>query len=203
MGIGMPNQIDLRNISTQVYSYVKKAIMSGELKCGERISEQTIAETLGVSRTPVREGLKMLEQYGLIRLKARSYAEVIELDENEIRDLITLRAELEGFSVELFIIKNKHIKEEYLSIKKLAEDCKKTLLTGSISDVFEKDSLFHLEIAIRTRNQFLLEELERLDSKIQLFRISQCIIKDRIAQSIKMHDEILDAIFRPVSYTHL
>lgn len=194
MGIDALNPINQHNISTLVYDYIKKAIMSGQLKCGERISEQTIAQQLCVSRTPVREGLKMLDEYGLIRLKARSYAEVIALSDKEIRDLIALRADLEGFSIELFTQSSRIHPEIIAAVRTLSDDCRNALSGENVSAIFEKDSSFHLEIARRTENSFLFDELERLDAKIQLFRISQCIEKKAIMESVAMHDIILDAV---------
>jgi DNA-binding GntR family transcriptional regulator len=186
------NFIEQKSISTQVYENIKNSIMLGELKSGERISEQNIAERLGISRTPVREGLKMLEQYGLVKLKARSYAEVIKLDDEEMKNLVMVRAELEGFSVKLLIAKNNE--EDFLAIKKSAKECEDLLLTGNVSDVFKKDSMFHLEIATRTGNQYLVEILERLDAKIQIYRVSQCITKEEIAIAVRTHNNIVDAI---------
>jgi GntR family transcriptional regulator, rspAB operon transcriptional repressor len=186
------NLIEQRSISTQVYESIKNSIMLGELKSGERISEQSIAERLGISRTPVREGLRMLEQYGLVKLKARSYAEVIKLNENEMKNLVSIRAELEGFSVKLLIAKNNE--DDFVMIKKSAKECEDLLSTGTVSDVFKKDSMFHLEIATRTGNQYLVEILERLDAKIQIYRVSQCITKGEIAIAVRTHNDIVDAI---------
>ena len=71
------------------------------LKGGKRIPEEKVAQQFGVSRTPIREALRRLEEYGIIRVKPRSYAEVVGLSPKEARHISIVRAELETLSVRL------------------------------------------------------------------------------------------------------
>jgi DNA-binding GntR family transcriptional regulator len=65
--------IHRQSLSGQVYCYIKRLILSGEIRGGERIPEEKVAQQFGVSRTPIREALSRLEEYGLIQIKPRSY----------------------------------------------------------------------------------------------------------------------------------
>lgn len=185
-------QIRKESIADQVYHYIKRMILSGELKGGEKISEENIAARLGVSRTPVREALKRLEAYGLIRIKPRSYAEVIELDEREVQNIAEIRAVIEEFVARS--IAGRVEKMQYEILERLARECDEASTMGDVALAFEKDSNFHLEMARCTENRYIFEIMERLDAKVQLYRISKCIILEKIRQDVKQHYKILEAI---------
>ncbi|MDO8944225.1 MAG: GntR family transcriptional regulator, partial [Desulfobacterales bacterium] len=76
-------EIHRQSLSEQVYHYIKRLILSGEIRGGEKIPEEKVAQRFGVSRTPIREALSRLEEYGLIQIKPRSYAEVVALEPHE------------------------------------------------------------------------------------------------------------------------
>lgn len=83
-----------------VYEHLKNAIISGELSEGERLMEIQIAEAIGVSRTPVRDAMKKLEQEGFIEVVPRKGAYVKYLSQKDILEVLEIRRVLEGFSAE-------------------------------------------------------------------------------------------------------
>ena len=97
--VGSP---DMLSISDQVYTHIKKLILAGTLRGGERIPEKKVADLFKVSRTPVREAIRKLAEYGLVVIKPRSYAFVATLSPDEARDISWVRLYLERLSVRLF-----------------------------------------------------------------------------------------------------
>ena len=97
------NKIDLNynGLSGQVYIYIKKMILSGEVGAGHKIHEEKVGQLFGVSRTPIREALKKLSEYGLVNLKPRSHAVVASLTKEEAIQLAHIRAQLETLSTKL------------------------------------------------------------------------------------------------------
>lgn len=187
------SQIEQRSIAEQLYYRIKRMILSGEIKVGEPILEEKIAQDFGVSRTPVREALKRLETYGLIQMRPRSRAEVIQFEgADAARKLALVRLRIEGLVVEL--LAESASAEDCSALRRLVAACDESLATGDIAEIFERDSAIHLEMARRTGNQYLYDILERLDAKIQLYRITTCVTLEKISEDVKQHNQILDAI---------
>lgn len=186
------NKSNKNNTANEIYYHIKHMILSGEIHCGQRIPEETIAQMFGVSRTPIRETLRQLEIYGLIYIKPRSYAEVIKLSDEEISQIAIVRANLECFAVQ--ILAARISEENKIALEDREKACWTAFEEGDVAEVFEKDSLLHLEIAKRTKNQYLYDILERLDSKVQLYRISKCLNYGKLKTDISQHKAIINAI---------
>lgn len=80
------------------YDAIRRSIVEGHYAPGERLVEQRLAETHGLSRTPVREALKALEADGLVRIEPHRGAVVRPMSVDDVRDIYELRAELEGYA---------------------------------------------------------------------------------------------------------
>ena len=78
-----------------VFNNLRDAILNGQLHPGERLLENQLAEKLGVSRTPVREALRMLEQENLVALVPRKGAQVLDLSADDIRSVLEIRQALQ------------------------------------------------------------------------------------------------------------
>jgi DNA-binding GntR family transcriptional regulator len=182
-------KIHRQSLSEQVYQYIKRLILSGEILGGERIPEEKVAKQFGVSRTPIREALSRLEDYGLIRIKPRSYAVVVALDPCEADQLAVIRAQLETLTVDL--LTDCGTNDDFKALDFLAQECNALIAEGDIAAAFEKDSLLHLEIARRTGNRHLYEIYEKLDAKIQLLRLVLRLPLEKLILYIKHHDEII------------
>ena len=180
------------SLADQVYYQIKHLILSGKLQGGDRIPEESLAEQFGVSRTPVREAVRRLDEFGLVQLKPRSYAEVISLSEEEAEQVAEVREQLEGLAV--CHLAEKATGEDVQVLTALAEKCYRLLESGNVAETFETDSQFHLEIAKRSGNGILIELVERLDAKVQLVRLMRCSTPETIHQNIHVHDKIIAAI---------
>ncbi len=182
-------EIHRQSLSEQVYQYIKRLILSGEILGGERIPEEKVAKQFGVSRTPIREALSRLEDYGLIRIKPRSYAVVVALDPREADQLAVIRAQLETLAVGL--LTDCGTNDDFKALGLLAKECNALIAKGDVAAAFEKDSLLHLEIARRTGNRHLYEIYEKLDAKIQLLRLVLWLPLEKLILYIRHHDEII------------
>ena len=180
------------SLADQVYRNIKHLILSGELQGGDHIPEESLAEQFGVSRTPVREAVRRLDEFGLVRIKPRSYAEVISLSEKEADQVEEVREQLEGLAVRH--LAEKATDEDVQVLTVLVEKCYRSLESGNVAETFETDSRFHLEIAERSGNGILAELMERLDAKVQLVRLMRCSTPKTINQNIHVHDQIIAAI---------
>ena len=187
-------EIHRQSLSDQVYHYIKRLILSGEIRGGERIPEEKVAQRFGVSRTPIREALSRLEEYGLVKIKPRSYAEVVALEPQEAGQLAVIRSQLETLAVSL--LSDCGTEEDFRELDLLAKECNALIAEGDIATTFEKDGLLHLEIARRTGNRHLYEICEKLDAKIQLLRLVLRIPLGKLIGYVNHHDGIVDAMRR-------
>ena len=96
--LNMDAYLPLRDV---VFNTLREAILKGELKPGERLMELQLAAKLGVSRTPIREAIRKLELEGLVLMIPRKGAEVAEITEKNLRDVLEVRCALEELAVQL------------------------------------------------------------------------------------------------------
>jgi DNA-binding GntR family transcriptional regulator len=93
--------VERQTLAEQVYASLKKAIVNGDLEPGERLKELEIAQSLGASRTPVREALSWLEQEGLVKPLRSGGMMVVELAESDVEEIYGLLQVLEGYGAGL------------------------------------------------------------------------------------------------------
>lgn len=184
--------LNYNGLSEQVYVYIKQMVLSGQFKAGQKIYEEKVGKLFGVSRTPIREALKKLNEYGLINLRPRSHAVVATLTREEAIQLAHIRVQLESLSVKLLAEVGK--KDDFDNLENLAQICDALIAEGDVAGAFEKDSLLHLELARRTNSIHLYEIIEKLDAKIQLSRLTIKLPKERLEKSINQHTRIIQAL---------
>src|SRR3989304_8413620 len=85
----------------RIVDFIKDSIISGRLKPGERVPEQEIAESFGISRTPIREAFRQLEGEGFISVVARKGAGASPSPDNAVRDFYVIKSLLEGYAARI------------------------------------------------------------------------------------------------------
>ena len=187
--VNMNEYLPLRDV---VFNTLRQAILRGELKPGERLMEIQLANKLGVSRTPIREAIRKLELEGLVLMIPRKGAEVAEITEKNMRDVLEVRKALEELAVQLAC--DKITKEEIEEMKKAAEDFKKILKSKDITEIAEADVRFHDIIYMATDNQKLIQLLNNLREQMYRYRIEYLKKKECYPQLLNEHQTIIDAI---------
>ena len=185
-------KIVTQSLSDQVYLMVKSEILKGNLKMGERISEDALAEQFGVSRTPIREAMRRLSEYGIINLAPRSHASITKIGIEDAMDIAELRIDLELFGID-------HIREELFmkdleEISRSAAECLYAISIGDKARAFEFDSTFHVGLMKATGNQALVDTYTRLDAKIQLLRIEQDLDEKTLVDYLAQHNELIQLL---------
>ena len=187
--VSMNEYLPLRDV---VFNTLRQAILRGELKPGERLMEIQLANKLGVSRTPIREAIRKLELEGLVLMIPRKGAEVAEITEKSLRDVLEVRRALEELAVEL--VCEKITKEQIQELKDAAEGFKEALKDGDITGIAEADVKFHDIIYMATDNQKLIQLLNNLREQMYRFRVEYLKRSDFHQQLIDEHEEIIETI---------
>lgn len=187
--VNMNEYLPLRDV---VFNTLRQAILRGELKPGERLMEIQLANKLGVSRTPIREAIRKLELEGLVLMIPRKGAEVADITEKSLRDVLEVRRALEELSVQLAC--EKITQEEIGELERAAEEFKKILKSDDITEIAEADVRFHDVIYMATDNQKLILLLNNLREQMYRYRV-EYLKNPKVHQKlIREHEEIIEHI---------
>lgn len=187
--VTMNEYLPLRDV---VFNTLRQAILRGELKPGERLMEIQLANKLGVSRTPIREAFRKLELEGLVNMVPRKGAEVADITEKSLRDVLEVRKALEELSVQLAC--EKITEEEIEELKRVAERFKDTLDDQDVTKIAEADVAFHDVIYTATDNQKLILLLNNLREQMYRYRVEYLKKEEAYPQLIAEHEELIDNI---------
>ena len=125
----------------RTYNHLKSDVLAGRFNPGERLTEEHLAKSLGVSRTPVREALHKLESEGLVKPLGRRGFSVARDSREEMEDLFDIRAALEGYAIRLICdcIAEKSIDE----LQDLIRKAENALKRKKLDEIFRYNTQFH------------------------------------------------------------
>ena len=184
--VSMNEYLPLRDV---VFNTLRQAILRGELKPGERLMEIQLANKLGVSRTPVREAIRKLELEGLVLMIPRKGAEVADISEKSLKDVLEVREALEELAARLACDKN--TKEGINRLKEAAQDFRSALKSNDITQMAEADVRFHDVICNATENQKLGQLLNNLREQMYRYRIEYLKDQHVYEKLLSEHEEII------------
>ena len=192
----MNEYLPLRDV---VFNTLRRAIITGEFAPGERLMEISLANRLGVSRTPVREAIRKLELEGLVIMIPRKGAQVAKITEKSLRDVIEIRCVLEEFAASLAC--ERITEEGKEKLKEAHRQFVEAAQTNDIIDIVEKDEQFHDAIFQATCNDRLITIINNL--REQFYRYRMEYVKDIEQHSVLVteHEQLLHAIFNHDSET--
>ena len=185
----MDEYLPLRDV---VFQTLRKAILKGELKPGERLMEVQLANRLGVSRTPIREAIRKLELEGLVTMIPRRGAEVAEITEKNMRDVLEVRRALEELAVKIAC--DKITEGELKELSVVAKKFRDVMYCDNLMQITEADVEFHEIIYRATGNMRLIQILSNLREQMYRFRVEYLKRKEVHPQLIAEHEEIIEMI---------
>lgn len=175
-----------------VFNTLRQAILRGELKPGERLMEIQLANKLGVSRTPIREAIRKLELEGLVLTIPRKGAEVAQITEKSLRDVLEVRRALEELAVSLAC--DRMTKEQMDELRWAGKEFRKTLGYNDVTKVAEADVKFHDIIYRATENERLVQLLFNLREQMYRYRVEYLKRKESHQMLLAEHDQIIAMI---------
>ena len=181
-----------QNLSDEIYTLLKNQILNGTLVGGEKIPEESLAKEFGVSRTPVREAVRRLGEYGLVEIKPRCYAEVSSISDKEAKDIARVRIDLECLAIDL--ITPQSLEENIKDLARHAAECQYALDIGDRAQSFEQDSLFHIALVKASGNTTLFNVYERLGARIQQLRLNQDLHAQALSDYTIQHAQIMQLV---------
>lgn len=157
-----------RTMNERVLGRIRELIVSGALPASTQLDEQALADSMHISRTPVREAISKLNKEGLVEYRPYKGHFVRSFTAKEISDLFEVRKALEGLAIRLTVSK---LTEEHLALlKRILSDIDLALAQDDLVAYSAADREFHTVVAQISENQSLIELLDRLGMQIQIMR---------------------------------
>jgi DNA-binding GntR family transcriptional regulator len=179
-----------RALYEEVAELLRQRIFARELEPGSWIDELRIAEALGISRTPMREALKVLAAEGLVTMKVRRGAYVTEVSEKDLRDVYHLLALLESDAAS--VVAQTASDDQLRQISKLHQELEKAV--GQRDRFFEINEAFHMLLLQIADNRWRDQMVADLRKVMKLNRHSSLFKEGRIEQSLAEHRDIVQAL---------
>ncbi|WP_449620984.1 GntR family transcriptional regulator [Robertmurraya sp. Marseille-Q9965] len=181
-------------LKTQVYEFLKEQIIVGRIKPGERLIEEKVSEDLQVSRSPIREAIRMLEKDGLLVVKPSGGVTVAKPTIDDFRHLYECRVEMEPLAAYYAAIRRS--KEQLEVIRgNLLLQMGKTTENKNLKNVHDANVYFHESIVAGSKNPFLVSMLAQLRGVNSFYRKS--IVEENprhVEEATQEHEQIFKAI---------
>lgn len=182
-------KLERQSLSQQIYIELKNAIIDMALEPGERINDAELAKKFGVSRTPVREALKRLEDDGLVESIPGSMTRVTHISDEEAKNAFTVVAVLHALAARLAI--ERMTNQDLQDMRRFNQQLERAIAAVDASAAVQSDAAFHGVILNRCENPELLNVLARITPKITRLEKARFLAKG--TESINQHAAIIDA----------
>ena len=182
-----------------VFNALRDAILMGELKPGERLMDIHLANKLQVSRTPIREAIRMLEQEGLAVTIPRKGAQVAKMTEKDLLDVLEIRDALDELAVSDAC--ERMTSEDFRKLEDAMQDFVEVTRTKDVRAIVEADEAFHNVIYEATGNPKLMNIIKNLKEQMYRYRYEYVKQDKDYSDLVTDHSKILDGLRRKdVSY---
>ncbi len=189
--IQMNDFLPLRDV---VFNTLRQAILTGDLKPGERLMEIHLANKLGVSRTPIREAIRKLELEGLVTMIPRRGAEVAQITEKSMNDVLEVRRAMDALCVELAC--DRISEEELAELKGACDAFAEAVKGGDIKVIAKADVALHDIIVQATGNRRLVQLINNLSEQMYRYRFEYLKDTSRHQNLIEEHRMIYEGIVK-------
>lgn len=189
--LGDEEYLPLRDV---VFNTLRQEILTGKLKPGERLMEIHLANRLGVSRTPIREAIRMLELEGLVIMVPRRGAEVAQITWKNLKDVLEVRRALDVLAIELAC--ERMTAEEMDELYKACEEFKHATLTQDTRKIAEADVKLHDIIVAATRNNRLIQLVNNLAEQMYRYRFEYLKDSSQHDMLVQEHKDMYQSILK-------
>jgi DNA-binding GntR family transcriptional regulator len=186
---------DTSTFADRAYAALRDVIVSLNIydhSSDVRLDERQLAQDLGISRTPVREAMAQLEREGFVRSVPRRGVYVVRKTKQEVIELITAWAALEGMAAR--VITQNASNEEIARLRAMFATFENGTLHAKLDEYSEVNIEFHQTIIRMSHNRVLIDLAENLFTHMRMIRRKTIGEKDRADRSIRDHMNIIEAL---------
>lgn len=168
---------------------LREMIVDGRLPSGARINEAEVAERFSVSRTPLREALKVLAAEGMVELRPHAGARVASLTTENLVDAFRVIGALEGLAGELAA--NRITEDELAEVRRLQDEMNEAFATDDLARYSRANRATHQLILVAARNPYLQKQYRAVSGLLEAARFRANVSRERWAHALKEHEVIL------------
>ena len=189
ISLKMNDYLPLRDV---VFNTLREAILTGDIEPGERLMEIRLAEKLGVSRTPIREAIRMLQLEGLVNMTPRKGTVVAEISKEDLKNVLEVRKVLEQLAVEKAC---ENVSDEAVSeLRENLKEINAAIKKKNPSDIAKIDVAFHDIIYRITGNDRLIQILYNIREQMYRYRLEYIKDQDTRQTVVRDHENLIEAI---------
>jgi len=181
-----------KSLREEVYDSLKKSILHGKLKAGQRLIEETLAHQIGISRTPVREAFHKLERDDLVTRLPKGGFAVREFTKEDVEEIFGIRSALESYAAYLATF---HIPPDRISIlEKKIEESERALENGDDEKVVQLHTEFHDLLYKSCKSKKLTDMINNFRDYFYRYRSALLHTKEGFTYSLEGHRQMLEAM---------
>jgi DNA-binding GntR family transcriptional regulator len=173
-------------------SQLRQMIFDGALAASERLNERVLCERLGISRTPLREALRMLAAEGLVQVEPNRGAIVAPIERADIEAAFEVLGALEGLAGELAAARITDA--EFAEIQALHFEMRAHHARGDRAAYFAANQAIHARIAAAGGNGVLADTFEKLNARVKRVRYAANLSRARWDKAVAEHDRMIEAL---------
>lgn len=181
-----------QRLHDSVVAHLRQLIVESILAPGTKLNERELCETMGISRTPLREALKVLEVEGLIEISPNRGASVYRMTRQEVWETFEFVSGLEAMAGELACARI--TQEEVDDIKRLHAAMLACKADGDLPGYYRDNQAIHNRIAEATHNSVLLKTYLSMNRRLQSLRLKSNIPPGKWDQAVGEHQQMIDAL---------
>jgi DNA-binding GntR family transcriptional regulator len=186
--------IERRPLHEQAVDRLRDLIVQGRLAPGERLNERLLCERLGISRTPLREAIKLLATEGLVELLPNRGAVVSSLDTGRLAETLAVMGTLEALAGELAC--SKASVETIAAIRKLHDEMLAMHTEGDLAGYFRYNQLIHMNLVEASGNAVLANAYRQMNANVKRARYMANLSRERWDAAVAEHEQIIRALER-------
>lgn len=175
------------------YDAIQEMIFRRELGRGEKVPEAMLVDRLGISRTPIREALKLLERDGLVTISPQCYSQVADYSKAYIAQIGVARVALETLAVKLALHYGSNA--EFLALEQINAAYRRAIDAGDTVEKIALDCRFHQEISNIGKNAILIDMQRQLYLKVRFLQTYSAYDDADRYRSVRRHEAITAALF--------
>ncbi len=187
-----PDTILVRPLHIEAAERLRDLISRGILAPGARLNERVLTERFGISRTPLREAIRMLASEGLVRLLPHRGAEVTIITHRDAQHMFEIMAVLESLAGELAC--ERATENELQSIALLHEEMRRHYANGDLAEYFRCNQAIHQGIVHASSNKELADIYQRMSARLVGARYLANFSRQRWDRAMQEHELILEAL---------
>jgi len=186
------NEVERMSLAHRAAASMREAILSGELLPGAQIVEADIADQMKISRAPVREAIRVLEEEGLVRRVPYKGSFVTRISKRDILELYSLRSVIETFATRLAA--QNATPEDLEKLRDIFTQMRQAAKKNDNNTVTDLDLLFHRTVCETARHELLFQWWSGMEQKIRLILAMRHRLHREISEVVDRHRPLLEAL---------